>query len=232
MGGGSIAAYQLMGDSSDSKNGKSGKDGGGSDAGASPGANADGQKGSDPESGASSGSDSANAPKNEAGWVVSTRNKGIVLRAPKFTPNSEDAGMDSVCRPSDVTKLDLEDVTVSTNNEYLPRTGARITYADCAEPLSTNGIRLADESGDWGTAKERRPTPSACRAAAQKADLPNPVPLSRIKNDSLLKEGTGVCVASEDGAVTHLWITKVNKEPATNDSLRTYVMTATQWKGE
>lgn len=74
-------------------------------------------------------------------------------------------------------------------------------------------------------------TPTAYRDAAREATLPNPIPLSKIRDDSLLKVGTGLCIESSDGPVTQLWITKINKDPA-NDNLSTYVVTATQWKPE
>ncbi|MCX4665203.1 hypothetical protein OG453_00695 [Streptomyces sp. NBC_01381] len=110
-------------------------------------------------------------------------------------------------------------------------TGPRITYEDCAAPLSSNSLRLADASGAFSATTEQRPTPSACRDTAREANLPNPIPLSKIRDDSVLKANTGICVESSDGPVTHLWITKVNKEPE-NDNLRSYVVKATQWKPE
>ncbi|GAA2639517.1 hypothetical protein [Streptomyces vastus] len=58
-----------------------------------------------------------------------------------------------------------------------------------------------------------------------------PVAVSKIRDDSLLKANTGICIASSEGAVTHLWIKRINKEPE-NDNLSTYVLTATQWKPE
>ncbi|MEV0323639.1 serine/threonine protein kinase [Streptomyces sp. NPDC050658] len=221
VGGGGVAAYQLMGDDKEN-NSATGKGGSGSDAGSKPGGGE-----------ADSGADGKPAgPKTEAGWQVSERNKTLVLRAPKFYPNSKDAGLDSICQPSDVTELDVNDLAVETNQGYLVNVGPYLTYTDCAEPLSRNGIRLADKGGSFGTTTEERPTPSACQESAHKSDLPNPIPLSKIRNDSLLKKDTGVCIESGEGAVTHLWITKVNKESAENDNLRTYVMTATQWKAE
>ncbi|MFG2649811.1 serine/threonine protein kinase [Streptomyces sp. NPDC048436] len=224
VGGGSVAAYKLMGE------GDKGSSASGSSAGGgSQGSKVDGKPGG---SETDSGADKAPAgPKTEPGWQVSAQNKPLTLRAPKFYPNSKDVGLDSMCRPSDVTTLEVNDLEVETNKESLSSAGPYLTYTDCAEPLSRNGIRLADKSGGFGTITEERPTPSACRTAARGADLPNPIPLSKIRNDALVKKDTGICIESGEGAVTHLWITKVNEEPE-NDNLRTYVMTATQWKPE
>jgi predicted Ser/Thr protein kinase len=226
VSGGSIAAYQLMADDSaeggskasgDSKSGSEVADGSGS-----------GDTGASAEASAPAG---GQAPKTEAGWQVSAQNKNLVFRAPKFDPNGEDVGLRAQCRPSDITILDINDLGVEINQGFRPTTGGRLTYTDCAEPIDGNGINLADDGGSYSTITERRPTPSACRDAAQKANLPNPIPVSKVKDDSLLKANTGICIASSEGAVTHLWITRINKEPA-NDNLSTYVLTATQWKPE
>lgn len=224
VGGGSVAAYQLLGGEGgtddNSAGGQSSSEVGGKPGGSSGDAAAE----DEPEK-------AADAPKNEAGWQVSAQNKPLTLRAPKYDPNSEDVGYDASCRPSDVTELNINDLELHLNQKLAATSGPRITYEDCADPLSSNGIRLADESGAFSVTTEERPTPSACRATAREANLPNPIPLKKIRNDSLLKVNTGICVESSDGPVTHLWITKVNEEPE-NDNLRSYVVTATQWKPE
>ncbi|MEV0111999.1 serine/threonine-protein kinase [Streptomyces sp. NPDC050844] len=221
VGGGGVAAYQLMGDDGKKNNSAGDKQGSGSEAGSKPG----GSDTASPEK-------AADAPKSEAGWQISAQNKPLTLRAPKYDPNSEDYGHDAGCRPADVTELNINDLELYVNQKYSgATTGPRITYEDCAAPLSSNGLRLADESGAFSATTEKRPTPSACRDTAREANLPNPIPLSKIRDDSVLKANTGICVESSDGPVTHLWITKVNKEPE-NDNLRSYVVTATQWKPE
>ncbi|MFG2500108.1 serine/threonine protein kinase [Streptomyces sp. NPDC048441] len=223
VGGGGFAAYQLMGNEKEN-NSAGGKTGSGSEAGSKPGGSDTGAGGeASPEK-------AANAPKSEAGWQISAQNKPLTLRAPKFDPNSKDGGLDH-CLPTDATELSINDLDLKTSSGYAMTSGPYLTYTDCAEPLSINGIRLADGSGAFSTTTEERPTPSACRDGAREANLPNPIKLSQIRNDSLLKANTGICIESSDGPVTHLWITKVNKEP-TNDNLRSYVVTATQWKPE
>lgn len=225
VGGGSFAVYQLLGDDADKGKDTTASDGTKSsvqgDAGPSAGATGE----------ASAGATSTDAPKTEAGWQISAQSKNLVLRAPKFTPNSKDVGLGAQCTPSDITILDINDLGIETNEGFRPTSGGWLTYTDCAEPIDGNGINLADDGGSYSTTTERRPTPSACQDAAQEAALPNPIPLSKIRDDSLLKANTGICIASSDGAVSHLWITKVNKE-SDNDNLRTYVITATQWKPE
>ncbi|MCF3124848.1 hypothetical protein IPZ68_34895, partial [Streptomyces arenae] len=230
VGGGSIAAYQLMGDSG-SEEGKDGAAGdrSGSKAGGAGEGDRDTGRGTGQESG--SGGTAGDAPKTTAGWQVSAQNKNLVLRAPKFYPNAKDVGSDTLCRPSDVTTLDINDLDVTINDTRAPGSGPWLSYTDCPDPISRNGIRLADPAGAFGVTDERRPTPAQCRSTAQEGSLPNPIPLSRIRDDSVLKAGTGLCIESTDGPLTHLWITKVNKEPE-NDNLRTYVVTATQWKPE
>ncbi|MFG2027409.1 serine/threonine-protein kinase [Streptomyces sp. NPDC048825] len=227
VSGGSVAAYQLMADDSgeggstasgDSKSGSEVADGSGS-----------GDTGASAEASAPTGE---KAPKTEAGWQVSVQNKGLVLRAPKFIATAEDIGSGTMCRPSDVTTLDINDLKVETNQGFLPDSGGWLTYTACPDPIKTNGMRLADDGGSFSTTTDPRPTPTACRDAAQEAGLPNPIPLSKIRDDSLFKADTGICIESSEGAVTHLWISKVNKETAENDNLRTYVLTATQWKPE
>ncbi|MEU7584275.1 serine/threonine-protein kinase [Streptomyces sp. NPDC041068] len=225
VGGGSFAAYKLMGDDSgDSGNSASGdRSGSGSKQGGSD-PSRDGKEETAPGAG-------GQAPKTAAGWQVSAQNKNLVLRAPKFYPNAKDVGSDTLCQPSDVTTLDINDLDVTINDSRAPGSGPWLSYTDCPDPISRNGIRLADPSGAFGITTERRPTPGQCRGTAQEGSLPNPIPLSKIRDDSVLKAGTGICIESTDGPLTHLWITKVNKEPE-NDNLRTYVVTATQWKPE
>ncbi|GAA2424144.1 protein kinase domain-containing protein [Streptomyces coeruleofuscus] len=222
VGGGSVAAYQVMTDDS-------------RDITASGDAQ-DLSGGADPAAGTATSPSASptitDAPKSEAGWQISARDKNLVLRAPKYIPTAEDIGSGTMCRPSDATILDINDLSVETGAGYIPSSGGWLTYTDCPDPIKTNGIRLADDEGSYGTTAERRPTPTACRGSALEGSLPNPIPLSRIRDDSLLKAGTGLCVVSGEGAVTHLWITKVNAGTADNDQLRTYVATATQWKPE
>ncbi|MGW7068550.1 serine/threonine protein kinase [Streptomyces sp. NPDC054855] len=225
VGGGSFAAYQLMGDSDDkgnTPNDSSAGSGAGSKTGNKP------DTGSEAESGADKG---PAGPKTEAGWQITAQNKPLTLRAPKYDPNSEDIGYDAGCRPADVTELNINDLELYLHQKASPSSSPKLAYEDCAAPLSANGFRLADDSGAFSSTAEKRPTPTACRDTARKANLPNPIPLSKIRNDSVLKVNTGLCVESSDGPVTHLWINKVIKEPE-NDNLRTYVVTATQWKTE
>jgi hypothetical protein len=226
VGGSSIAAYQLMADDSagdgstasgDSKSGSEVADGSGS-----------GDTGASAEASAPAGEE---APKTEAGWLVSAQNKNLVFRAPKFIANAKDIGSGTQCAPGDVTSLEINDLEVSLNKGSAGGSGPWLTYTDCPDPIDRNGIRLADEAGAFSTTTNQRPTPTECRDTAREANLPNPIPLTKIKDDSLLKAGTGVCIESTDGPVIHLWITKVNKEPE-NNNLRTYVMTVTQWKPE
>ncbi|MER5179742.1 serine/threonine-protein kinase [Streptomyces sp. NPDC002896] len=221
VGGGSVAAYQLMADNAGNTtaSGKSGSDSKAADDTSGNAADADASPSADED-----------APKTEPGWQVSAQNKVLVLRAPKYYPNAKDVGSGTLCDPSDVTTLDINKLTVELNDGYVPSSGQWLTYTDCPDPIAYNGIRLADESGAIGITTERRPTPSECRATAREASVPNPIPLSKIRNDSLLKTGTGLCIESSDGPVIHLRITKVNKDQ--NDNLRTYVFEATQWKPE
>ncbi|MFB6551406.1 serine/threonine-protein kinase [Streptomyces sp. NPDC056405] len=228
IGGGSVAAYQLLADDG-SGNGGTASDGPSDTSPSSTAAAADGAVGRDPEAGASA---TEEMPRTEPGWQVSVRNKNLVLRAPQYIENAQDVGSGTLCSPSDVTTLDVNDLSLKTNGSYVPTSGGWLTYTDCPDPIKLNGIRLADDGGSYGTTTERRPTPTACRDAARAATLPNPIPLSSIRDDSVLKAGTALCIESSDGALSHLWITKVNKESAENDNLRTYVITATQWKPE
>ncbi|UXY29191.1 serine/threonine-protein kinase [Streptomyces sp. HUAS TT20] len=225
IGGGSVAAYRMLGDDNGTDNSSSASGGAksGSAGGGSPKASA-----ASVGAGASAGPD---APKTEAGWQISVRNKNLVLRAPKFTATAKDVGSGTLCSPSDVTTLDLDDLSVSLNDAYLPTSGQWLTYTDCPDPIKGNGIHLADESGAFNVTTQERPTPTQCRDTAREATLANPVPLSRIRNGSVLKTGTGLCIESSEGPVIHLWITKVGKDPS-NDDLPTYVVTATQWKPE
>jgi hypothetical protein len=224
VGGGSFAAYQLLSDNTATDKDTTGSGGSkSSSVGASPSAGATGE--------ASAGAASTDAPKTEAGWQISARDKSVVIRAPKYYANAKDIGSGTMCQPSDVTTMDINDLTVDTNQLSLPDSGRWLTYTDCPDPIKENGIRLADGGGSFSTITERRPTPTACRDAAREATLPNPIPLSKIRDDSLLKVGTGLCIESSDGPVTQLWITKINKDPE-NDNLSTYVVTATQWKPE
>ncbi|MGW5865820.1 serine/threonine-protein kinase [Streptomyces sp. NPDC055239] len=210
VGGGSLVAHQLMSGGDDNK---------GTSSGAS-------QEPHEPQE-----TRKPQPPKTEAGWQVSQQNRNLTYRAPTFHPNSEGVRDGAMCRPSDVTTLDVNDLGVTRHDGFLPSSGGWLTYTDCAEPIRQNGIHLADDGGSFSTTTERRPTPSACRATAHRSELPNPIPLSKIRDDSVLKKDTGLCIESGKGAVTHLWITAVNKEKE-NDNLRTYVVTATQWKTE
>ncbi|MFI9826996.1 serine/threonine-protein kinase [Streptomyces sp. NPDC051913] len=218
VGGGSFAAYQLMGDDGTKKTAT-----GDTDVKVTGGPTS-----SEPTAGSSAGADKT---RSEAGWQISERDKALVLQAPKYIANAKDVGSGTLCNPSDVTSLDINSLELKINGTYVPSSGGYLTYTDCPDPIRFNGIRLADDGGSFGTTDEEHPTPSACRDAATAGTLPNPVPLSRIRDDSVLKAGTGLCILSDEGAVTHLWITKVNKDTA-NDDLRTYVVTATQWKPE
>ncbi|MFB7929321.1 serine/threonine-protein kinase [Streptomyces sp. NPDC056039] len=222
VGGGSVAAYQVLTD--DSRDTTASGDTQRATGGADPAADAAASPSATPTS--------EDSPKSEAGWQISARDKSLVLRAPKYTPTAEDIGSGTMCRPSDATILDINDLSVETGAGYVPSSGGWLTYTDCPDPIKVNGIRLADDEGSFGTTTERRPTPTACRDSALGGTLPNPIPLSQIRNDSVLKSGTGLCVVSGEGAVTHLWITKVNAGADDNDRLRTYVATATQWKPE
>ena len=221
VAGGTFAAYQLMGDDDGTK--KTTTDDTGTDVKAT-----DGTSPSEAAAGSSAGTDGT---RSEAGWQISERNKPLVLQAPRYLANAKDVGSGTLCNPSDVTSLDINSLKLEINGTYVPSSGGYLTYTDCPDPIKYNGIRLADDGGSFGTTTEEHPTPSACRDAATAGTLSNPVPLSRIRDDSVLKTGTGLCVLSGEGAVTHLWITKVNPDP-TNDDLRTYVITATQWKPE
>lgn len=221
IGGGSIAAYQLATNTKDTT-----ADGGSDKKSADKPVNDGAEAGA-----GDTPSLDPDAPKTEAGWRVSKPNKSLVLRAPKFYPDAEDVGSGTMCQPSDGTVLELNDLDVELNQASIPSSGPWLTYVDCPDPITVNGIRLADKSGAFGTITERTPTPTECIDAAREANLPNPIPLNKVRDDSLLKRGTGICIESADGPVIHLWISKVNKEPE-NDNLRTYVITATQWKAE
>ncbi|MFE2437267.1 serine/threonine-protein kinase [Streptomyces sp. NPDC059409] len=231
VGGGSVHAYQLTADDGSGGNDRAAS--GGATDPASSGADT-GAAGTDaveqaPGAGASSAGD---VPKTEAGWQVSVRDKNLVLRAPKYYANAQDVGSGTLCSPADVTTLDVNDLDLKTNGPYVPTSGQWLTYTDCPDPIKVNGIRLADGGGSFGILAERRPTPTECRDAARAATLPNPIPLSKIRDDSLLKVGTALCIESGQGTVTQLWITRANDEGPENDNLRTYVLTATQWKPE
>ncbi|MFC8854287.1 hypothetical protein ACFT5D_14685, partial [Streptomyces sp. NPDC057144] len=228
---GSVLAYQLTADDGSGGNDRAAS--GGATDPASSGADT-GAAGADaveqaPGAGASSAGD---VPETEAGWQVSVRDKNLVLRAPKYYANAQDVGSGTLCNPADVTTLDVNDLDLKTNGPYVPTSGQWLTYTDCPDPIKVNGIRLADGGGSFGILAERRPTPTECRDAARAATLPNPIPLSKIRDDSVLKVGTALCIESGQGTVTQLWITRANDEGPENDNLRTYVLTATQWKPE
>ncbi|MFF4472978.1 serine/threonine-protein kinase [Streptomyces sp. NPDC001599] len=232
IGGGSVAAYQLLADDGSGNDGAASGHASGptpSGAAAADAGAADGAVEQDPGTGASASGD---APRTEPGWQVSARDKNLVLRAPKYYENAEDVGSGTLCTPADVTTLDINDLDLKTGGAYVPTSGQWLTYTDCPDPIKVNGIRLADGGGSFGILAERRPTPTECRDAARAATLPNPIPLSSIRDDSVLKVGTALCIESGQGAVTQLWVTRANKEGADNDNLRTYVFTATQWKPE
>ncbi|MGH4032477.1 protein kinase domain-containing protein [Actinomycetota bacterium Odt1-20B] len=228
VGGGGFAAYKLMGDDG----GKGDKSAQGSTSGT--GSEASGNSGEkEPGGGGASGGSGAdaNGPKTEAGWQVSTPDKTVVFRPPTFKPDSRaHPGVDA-CRPDTSSRLSLSGLTAEKDLNFLSTSGDYLTYYNCAEPVGPNGIRLADEGGTFGSLTKEHPTPSECQAAAESANLPNPIPPSKIRDDSVLKTGTGICVQSEDGTLTHLRVKRINKEPA-NNNLRTYVFAATQWKRE
>ncbi|KAF2778296.1 serine/threonine-protein kinase [Streptomyces sp. OM5714] len=233
VGGGSVLAYQLTADDASGDNDRAASGGATDPASSDTGTGADtAGTGSAEQAPGAGGPSAGDAPKTEAGWQVSVRDKNLVLRAPKYYANAQDVGSGTLCNPADVTTLDVNDLDLKTNGSYVPTSGQWLTYTDCPDPIKVNGIRLADGGGTFGILAERRPTPTECRDAARAATLPNPIPLSRIRDDSLLKVGTALCVESGQGAVTQLWVTRANDEGAENDHLRTYVFTATQWKPE
>ncbi|MFD5648863.1 serine/threonine-protein kinase [Streptomyces sp. NPDC127039] len=219
VGGGSVLAYRLTADDASGGSGRAAS-GGATDPASSgtdtdtdtdteTGAAGSGSAEQAPGAGVSSAGD---APKTEAGWQVSVRDKNLVLRAPKYYANAQDVGSGTLCNPADVTTLDVDDLDLKTNGSYVPTSGQWLTYTDCPDPIKVNGIRLADGGGTFGILAERRPTPTECRDAARTATLPNPIPLSSIRDDSLLKVGTSLCIESGQGAVTQLWVTRANDE--------------------
>lgn len=160
--------------------------------------------------------------KTEAGWRLTVQDKTVTIAGPK----PEKATNVSKC---DTVHVDIDHdfrVTRPGNIDAADYLGA-LAYHACAEPEEEEGFQATDGS-IMNTVTAEFPTPSACLKAARDSSLPNPVPLDKLRDDSLLKKGVGLCVETADKAVAHLWIRKVNRD--TPDSLPTYLTTATLWE--
>ncbi|GAA3791567.1 hypothetical protein GCM10022226_08200 [Sphaerisporangium flaviroseum] len=166
-------------------------------------------------------------PKQEAAWRLRKANELMVIRPPAAEGNSL---ADCVTAPS--TFVDLDDMTVTTDlihGSYLA-SGQTFEYMNCGKDGTApgSGLKLLDNQGTMGLADRQDVTPTECRNTAREADIPNPISIRRIQDDSVLKSGTGICVETSKKNVVLLWIVRVDKHPD-NHNLRTYVTAATQW---
>ncbi|NBE56130.1 hypothetical protein GUY60_32805, partial [Streptomyces sp. YC537] len=160
--------------------------------------------------------------KTEAGWRLTVQDKTVTIPGPK----PEKADNVSKC---DTMHIDIDNdfsVNQHGNIDAADFLGA-LAYHACEEPDPEEGFQATDGS-IMNTVTAEFPTPSTCLKAARDSSLPNPVPLDKLRDDSVLKKGVGICVETADKAVAHLWIRKVNRDSA--DSLPTYLTSATLWE--
>ncbi len=68
-----------------------------------------------------------------------------------------------------------------------------------------------------------------CYDAAHRSDVPNPIAIEDIRADTFLHADTGLCVETGEGTIVLLWIDRAEPAPQ-NQDLRSYLVTATQWK--
>lgn len=227
IGAGSIFGYtQLTGDGGDTNQSQQDDTSGGGSGGepAPPESTSDesgesGQDGAEEDSPSGSG-----GAKDEEGWRITEEDRNLTLRGPQ--PSKSDR-----VNKCDTYHFELESGFRVSHPGSIGAADAlgQLAYHACQEPEAEEGLQATDGS-IMDTTKERFPTPSQCQKTARDSSLPNPVPLKKLRDDSVLKENTGLCVETSDKAVAHLWIRKINR--AGDDGLPTYVTTATLWEPE
>ncbi|WP_258015865.1 serine/threonine-protein kinase [Streptomyces sp. AJS327] len=230
LGAGTVLGIQMLSGDGDDSGGN-----GGGQAAESPsgrGSSDDRESEEPPGGDPGGGTDDTTAPpedtggdaKQEAGWRLTQQDKSVTLSGPK----PDTTKRYKVC---DTYYLDVDNdlSTEHPGNVGLIDSFGAIAYGACAEPDQDEGFQTTD-GAIMNTTKKEFPKPSECLKIARDSSLPNPVPLKKVRDDSVFKENTGICVESSEKAVAHLWIRKINRDG--KNSLPSYVLTATLWEPE
>ncbi|MGW0736830.1 serine/threonine-protein kinase [Streptomyces sp. NPDC002851] len=217
--GGQAAGKQTQGGDASNGGSDADADGGGKNGDVDPAETPGGSTG-----GNEGGEEPAGNTKTEPGWRLTQQDKAVTLQAPKPQTSTSVSKCDTIHIDPD------EDFQIAHPGnigaaDYL---GA-LAYHACQEPDEEEGLQ-ATAGSIMSTTTQEFPTPSACLKSARNSSLPNPVPLDKLRNDSVFKANTGICLETEEKRVVHLWIRKINRD--TKDSLPTYLTTATMWEPE
>ncbi|MDG4863254.1 hypothetical protein P8605_34465, partial [Streptomyces sp. T-3] len=168
--------------------------------------------------------------KTEAGWRLTLQDTSVTLAGPKPASGGYNMKCDS---KADTYIIDVDNdfkVTHPGNIGAAEYLGA-LAYHACEVPDNLEGLQ-ATNGNIMNTTTEEFPTPSECRKTARASTLPNPIPLKKLRDNSVLKQNTGLCIETADKSVAHLWIRQINVDGPKGSALPTYLTTATLWKPE
>ncbi|MCD0445900.1 hypothetical protein LO763_20015 [Glycomyces sp. A-F 0318] len=131
------------------------------------------------------------------------------------------------CGNSARTRIDFDNLIVDTTGNA--EITAAMRYQNCGEETSRLAIEMYD-GNRMGASSIEEPNVEECLQAARSGNLPNPITVEQIQNDSVLVKDMRLCIETEAGTVVLLHITDVQAVESGGDrTLRTYTTTATQW---
>jgi hypothetical protein len=122
--------------------------------------------------------------------------------------------------------IDLDNLIVHTS--HYSGIYYNLEYVNCGEDLDSPAIRLY-EGDRFGVSDAEGPDVDQCLQAARSGNLPNPITVKQIQEDSVLVKGMNLCFETAVGNVILLHITDVEPVETKGGTLRTYNTVATQW---
>ncbi|MGK5533373.1 serine/threonine-protein kinase [Streptomyces sp. URMC 129] len=169
-------------------------------------------------------------PGPDAPYTLTNSDAELNIVAPMYTPDT-DVSLDR-CIGANNTLVDFDELRVE-HNSYSGASGPfgdwELQYIYCDDPnLVGQGIEFHPETFA-GTIDDPDATPEECHEAANATTLPNVISVQDIMEDATLHPGVGICAETAENNLVLLWIDDVSVDPY-NENLRTYLMTATQWR--
>ncbi|WP_327358168.1 serine/threonine-protein kinase [Streptomyces sp. NBC_01304] len=233
VGGGSVFGYKMLAEDggSDDKNNSADQQ----NATTRPGEDKSPGSGQAPTTPAAGGNqDPTEEPvgdvKTEEGWRLTLQDTSVTLQGPKPASGGYNMKCDA---KADTYIIDVDNdfkVTHPGNMSAAEFLGA-LAYHACEVPDQLEGLQTTN-GNIMNTTTEEFPTPGECRKTARASTLPNPIPLKKLRDNSVLKQNMGLCIETADKSVAHLWIRQINVDGPKGSALPTYLTTATLWKPE
>ncbi|MFC9064056.1 serine/threonine-protein kinase [Streptomyces harbinensis] len=201
------------------------------DDGGGGAADPDGERSDAGEPGGSEEAEPDPAQDPDAAYRLTASEVALTIKAPLFLEDIK-AHL-GTCYGANVTRVDLEEMTVDTTSPVgtlgdVPES-SHITYQFCDQPTALNEGMAFHSDAFVGIADSPGLSAQECYDAAHRSDVPNPIAVEDIRADTILHADTGLCVETGEGTIVLLWIDRAEPAPQ-NQDLRSYLVTATQWK--